>query len=188
VAFEDDEVKGGLQAPGLRLRFGLRLAYQSFLSQRARQDLFPPVVLLGAGGELEGVAGGTLGVEVLVGGRGGQPLALGELSLDYDFLETQVAVELIWALGDQRWAMLLGPRLTALYLRRSFPNDAVLGGYAQDHFTLSPAGVVGLRYAFDRDGHFRVEGRGRLGFLHFGVDENQALLYAEAALAVGFGW
>lgn len=123
---------------------------------------------------------------MLAGGRGNQGLALPGVELNYNFFEIETAVEMIWALGNEQWAMLLGPRLAGLYLRRTFPDDPVLASHVQDHFGLSPAIVTGLRYGIDDAGHFSVEARGHLGVFVFGVDETRALAYAEGSLWLGY--
>jgi hypothetical protein len=183
--FEDDYAKGYRGSPGLSPGFGLRFAYQSFLSERTRRELFPPVPLFGVSGVLDHLLGAQLAIDVLAGGTGQEELGLGAERVAYDFFEAEVGIELLWSLGNERWAMLLGPRIAGLYVRRSFPDDPDLAGFTQDHFGLSPAIVTGLRYGFDRKGDWSLAARGTFGFYSFGVDENRALFYAEAGLAFG---
>lgn len=185
VAFEDDYAKGVSLADARTLRpgFGLRFGYQSFLSSEARRELFPPVLLLGARVSLDQVLGAELSLDVAAGSRGSQPLDLQALSVSYDFFQAQAGVELTWRIGGDAWAALLGPRIAGLYVRRSFPDDPQLTAFTQDHFGVSPALVTGLEYVLDR--RWTIAARGVLGLFFFGVDQNRALLYAEAGLSLG---
>jgi hypothetical protein len=188
VAFEDDYAKGGrdLRELSPRVGFGLKILQQTFLSDAAQSELFPPLFLVGGTVSLDRVLGAKISLDVLAGGRGNQGLALPGVELNYNFFEIETAVEMIWALGNEQWAMLLGPRLAGLYLRRTFPDDPVLAAHVQDHFGLSPAIVTGLRYGIDDAGHFSVEARGHLGVFVFGVDQTRGLAYAEGSLWLGY--
>ncbi|MFO0726984.1 MAG: caspase family protein [Myxococcota bacterium] len=188
VAFEDDYAKGGrdLLEETPRFGFGLKILAQSFLSDSAQNALFPSLFLLGGSIGLDHVLGAKVSVDVLAGGRGHQGLVLPNLELPYNFFELETAAEMIWALGDDRWAMLLGPRLAGIYVRRTFPEDPILSAHVQDHFGLAPTAVVGLRYGLDRGGHFAVELRGHLGVYFFSVDKTDAFAFAEGSLWLGY--
>lgn len=190
VAFEDDYAKGLVLDDRDRLSVGfeLRMIYQSFLDANTRAVLVPPVLLLGGGFDLGGVVGATIGLDVLFGGRGAQALPLEGLEIGYNFFEAQVGLEMLWTLGGDRLAMIVGPRVAGIYLRRSFLDDPRLADYVQDHFGVSPALVGGLRYRFDDAGRFEAQARMHLGLLSFGVDENRALFYAEGGMSMGMRW
>ena len=192
VAFEDDYAKGAiLQArifadrpvrPSLKAAF----AFQLFLSEETRNTLFPPVMLLGLGLELDPVVYGRIMIDVLVGGAGQQTLEYGDLSVAYDYFQLQVALAWLWGFDERSWSLMAGPKLSGLYLARSFPDDPALASYNQDHFGLSPGLDVLFRYAFGDDGGFVVSARGGLGFMMFSVDDNRATFYTQFGLSAGY--
>jgi len=176
VAFEDDDTKGGRDT-SVGLGFEARAVYQTYLSAAARSELFPPVLMLGGAIELQRIAGASLDLELAVGSRSAD-LGLGDLTVGYDFFEASVAIEMIWAFEvGAGFSALAGPRLAGVYFRRTLPEIG-----AQDHFTLSPMGVAGARYAF---GRFHADLVARLGFLSFSVDDNRSLFFFEGGLIFG---
>ncbi len=181
VAFEDDDTKGGGRPIGFAVE--ARTSYQSHLSARASDELFPPVLLWGLGARLVRVAGAHLGLDVTFGGVDRVDLQLDRLLLPHDYFQLQVGAEMLWSWAPiaplPELALLLGPRVAAIYASRSFPDDP--GIPLQDHFTISPAAVGGLGYAV---GDLRIEGVARLGFLAYSVDENRSLLYLEGGLVL----
>lgn len=184
IAFEDDDAKKGGRDPGVGVALAARVAYQGHLSAKARDELFPPLLMLGVGVELERIAGATVGLDVTMGARGDAELRLGELVLAQDFFQAQIAVEMIWSWAPIAAApglrLLGGPRVAGVYLRRSFPEAPALP--AQDHFALSPMGVAGLGFGY---GRVRVEMMARLGFLPFSVDDNRTLFFLEGGMLLG---
>lgn len=192
VEFENDYAKGSaLVAAEMReraMRGAVRLVvvHQSFFSAEARELYFPPANLFGVAMDLEPVFGARFTTEILLGGKGQQVLDLSSLSVPYDFFEAQLATSLLWGVELGMFELLGGPRLSGMYVKRSFPGDPVLSGHAQDHFTLSPGlmGVVAFYPGRDRD--LSLELVGRAGFFSFGVDENRALFFGEAGVTLGY--
>lgn len=190
VAFEDDYAKGpGLRAQLARQRTRVsvegQVLYQGFLSGSARRELFPPLVLFGATARVGPMLGGAhLSLDLLFGGRRGSTLDLGALALSQDFFETQVALSLLWRFGNDTVAFGLGPRLAALYMRRSFPLDPDLE--TQDMLGLSPVGAAELLVFVGPGGHVVLGATARAGLLLYSVDDNRALAYAEGGLSVGY--
>lgn len=191
VAFEDDYAKGSVIRTELeyrRTRTNLRTVavYQSFFSKSARDELFPPIFLFGAGVEIGPFLGAQLSLETLLGGAGSRELALGDVRVDYEFFEAQVAVSMLWRLYLGPFALYAGPRVSGLYMARSFPTDRILKDHGQDMLGISPAASAGAVW-FPFDGRsFSVEAVGRVGFLFYGVDDNRALFFSEVGLSLGY--
>lgn len=192
VAFEDDYAKGVVlrrQIEGNRTRFGLRVvgAYQSFLSGAARRELFPPVFLIGGGAEVTFLFGTSLTLDVMFGGQGDQTLTLEKIDLSYDFFEAQAGISLLWSIDAGPATFGAGPRIAGLYMKRSFPNNAVLSAHPQDHFGLSPGLVTSAAWSLSDHPRLGIEAIGRFGFLPFSVDDNRALFYAELGVSLRMG-
>jgi hypothetical protein len=189
VAFEDDYAKGPAVEKVLdryRTRANIRTVavFQSFFAKSARDELFPPLFLFGAGVELGPFIGAHLGLEVLLGGDGGNTLRLGDLALDYRFFEAEIAISMLWRLDAGDFAFYAGPRVSGIYFLRSFPNDPVLKDHSQDFFGISPALSAGALWFPLTD--FSVEVVARAGFLAYGVDDNRALFFSEVGLSLGY--
>lgn len=190
VAFEDDYAKGPILRAELerrrrRLSLEAQVVYQGFLSGAARRELFPALPLFGATGRIGPMLGGAyLSLDLLFGSRRGLVLDLGALALSQDFFETQVAGSLMWRFGGSIVQFGVGPRLAALYMRRSFPFDPDLK--TQDMLGLSPAGATELMFFVGPGGHVVLSVFGRAGLLLYSVDDNRALAYAEGGLTVGY--
>ena len=192
VAFEDDYAKGAVLKARLfadrpvRPALKASAAYQVFLSKQTRDLLFPPLMLIGLGLELDPIFSGRMMFDVLVGGAGQQTLDYSGLSLQYDFFELQLAIAWLWGFDEPSWSLMAGPKLAGLYLSRTFPDDPDLVSYAQDHFGLSPAIDVLFRYAFGDDGGFVLSARGGVGFMMFSVDDNRPTFYTQLGLSAGY--
>lgn len=191
VAFEDDYAKGPAIRTELeyrRTRTNLRTVavYQSFFSKSARAELFPPIFMFGLGVELGPFLGAQLSLETLLGGAGSRELALGEVQVDYEFFEAQVGLSMLWRLYLGPFALYAGPRVSSLYMSRSFPDDPILAEHGQDMLGISPAASAGaVWFPFDHR-NFSVEAVGRVGFLFYGVDANRALFFSEVGLSLGY--
>lgn len=191
VAFEDDYAKG----PAARLRTTLPqkteatlkgvVVFQSFFSDRARRDLVPPVALFGASLEIGPLLGAEIGVELLMGGTNDQTLELDVLRVPYDFFETQVAVSLAWHAEVGMFDFYAGPRLSGMYMRRSFPRDDDLKNSTQDFFGMSPGATGGIIWFPGSGRDFSMELTGRAGYLAFSV-ENRSLFYGELGVSLGY--
>lgn len=191
VAFEDDYAKGSVMRARLFREQATRgtlkgiIVFQSFLSSDARADLVPPTALFGASLELAPLLGAHIGFELLVGGVSDQSLSLADVTVPFDFFETQIAVSLQWHLPLGPVDLYGGPRLSGMYLRRSFPNDPDLADYTQDFFGMSPGVTAGAAFFPGDDRDFSLELVTRAGYLAFSV-ENRSLFYGEAGLMVGY--
>lgn len=192
IEFEDDYAKGSVLRAELERSTGLRVSvraaalYQTFLSKSARDELFPPILLVGMGIDFAPILGARLENELLLAGRNGQKLSLAGADIGYDFFEAQLGTSLLWGLRLGDFDLAAGPRLAAIYLRRAFPQDSVLARHVQDHFGLSPGIASSAAYNFGGDRDFSVQLAVRLGFLPFGVDENRALFFAEGGIFLGY--
>jgi hypothetical protein len=158
--------------------------FQTFFSKTARDELFPPLFLFGAGIELGPFIGAHLGLEVLLGGDGGNTLRLGDLAVDYRFFEAEIGISMLWRLDVGDFAFYAGPRVSGLYFLRSFPDDPILKEHSQDFFGISPALSAGALWFPLTD--FSVELVARAGFLAYGVDDNRALFFSEVGLSLGY--
>ncbi len=191
VAFEDDYAKGPAVRAALIRERATRgtlkgvVMYQSFFSSDARNDLVPPTALFGASLELAPLLSAHIGFELLVGGVKDQTLTLDGVSLPFDFFETQVAVSMQWHFGLGMFDLYVGPRLSGMYLRRSFPKDDDLKDYTQDFFGMSPALSGGVAFFPGDDRNFSIELATRAGYLAFSV-ENRSLFYGELGLMMGY--
>lgn len=192
VAFEDDYAKGPILKAEYERRHPRRtyeatIVHQRFLSSSARDTLFPALTLVGVttrSGPSWG--GGRLQFGLLFGGQDNLVLDLGDLSVQQNFFEAQFAAGMMWRakLGPLRLGV--GPRLAALYMRRSFPGDAVLGQRTQDMLAFSPAVAGEAQFLLGDRGSFIIGATGRSGVLLYNVDDNRTLAYLEAGVFVGY--
>jgi hypothetical protein len=122
----------------------------------------------------------------MLGGHSDSVLQLPGLKVNYDFFQLQVATSLMWTADAGPVTFLGGPRIAAIYMKRTFPSDSVLSQLTQDHFTLSPGlgGNIAFYPGEDRD--LSIEAFGRLGYLPFSVDDNRWLLFGELGLTLGY--
>lgn len=190
VAFEDDYAKGAaLRAAFFRDRTRATLkgvvVYQSFFSADARRELVPPTALFGASLELAPLLAANIGFELLVGGTKDRTLDLDVIAVPYDFFETQIAVSMLWHAVLGPVDLYAGPRLSGMYMRRSFPEDEDLKERPQDFFGLSPAIAAGAIVFPGSDRDFSFELTTRAGYLAFSVD-NRSLFYGEVGALVGY--
>lgn len=192
VAFEDDYAKGvvlqaHLRPPKTRWSLEASAAYQHFLSSNARDTLFPATALFGATTRLGPMLGGAdLQFDLLFGGRRGVQLDLGEFTVRQNFFEAQLAMGLMWRLALGPVVFGLGPRLSAMYMQRSFPGDVVLGQQTQDMLAFSPAVSLEVQHTFGRGSGFVLGAQGRSGLLLYNVDKNRTLGYIEAGIFLGY--
>ena len=116
----------------------------SFADAQSRRDVLPAAPQVGVVLRLEDVPLENLGLMVDVGfGRGNRTLQVApgsEVPFGYTALTLGVAAPYLWRW--ERLTLFAGPRVAALYLRRSFDVEAFSGG--QRYFTVSPGVVAGL--------------------------------------------
>lgn len=191
VEFENDYAKGisvesTLEGEPARASLKLLFMYQSFFSQRARAELFPPTALVGIGVDLAPLLGARLTTDLMIGGRNGVALDLRGIAIDYDFFEAAVAAALLYEIDLGAFEIRGGPRIAGVYVKRSFPGDELLRRHPQDHFTVSPGLAFAAAFypATERD--FSIELGARAGYLPFSVDHNQSLLFGELGMLVGY--
>ncbi len=192
VEFADDYAKGVTveteieRAQKTRVGFRALAMYQAFFSSDARNVLVPPLVMVGLGTDLAPIWGAKLGVEALVGGKQNEVLTLPGLNVGYDFFEAEFAASLMWSASFSLFGASVGPRISGIYFKRSFPNDEILVHHPQDHFGLAPdlAGAFSFFPGDDRD--FSMELHVHLGLLPFSVDQNRTLFFGEVGLSMGY--
>ena len=188
VAFEDDPVKGHQRVVRWSERpteIDLRalVLVQGFLNSSTRDELFPTLPLFGMAIEVGPVLGAQLIVEVLGGRQDNATLMLDGLRVQQDYWQLEAAVGAAWGVRIGDFAFYGGPRIAGQYVQRSFPGDDVLGQTVQDHFGVSPA--VGLAVRWFPWRSVSVGLTSRFGVLLFGVDNNRALPYLEGGLSIG---
>jgi hypothetical protein len=183
--FADDPVKGAWRDDaGMRLSMGLGGGVQSFFDGPTRDGLFPPTGMLGLELELRDFfrRGWLLGFDFAAGATRGEVDRYGTL-LPFRFAEltggTTVAKE--WRFGDGSFAASLGLRLAFVLMSRKFDDGTI-----PDQFfaTFTPGLVLGARYRIAR--HFTLNGRSRVHYLLYNVEENRSLGYWELAMGVAY--
>jgi len=187
VAFEDDLTKGPSWLRTRReqkqsLGFSARLGYQSFFDTATRESLFHPGKLLGF--RLDAQNWVSVGLSVHLDLAFGQEQ--GEIQLESYGLQQPVEYSLsLGGLGLtwDRWLgeslLQFGPRLTALYARRSFPDLPF-----QDLFTLSPGLSLGWRWQLSE---LLIGLEARVHYLQYATEsEDRSLGFGEAYLSVGY--
>jgi hypothetical protein len=189
VAFEEDVTKGPTwvqdrwaRKPGWSL--GARMGFQRFFDAPSRAALFHPAPL--AGVQLEGrnvVAPHlSLQLDAAIGGTQASVQA-GPYSepVPVDFMVAVGGVGLSWDwwLGDTR--LQLGPRFSALYLRREFTDGAAP---FQDLFTLSPGLAAALTW---RVAAFTLGLEARAHYLRYATEtDDRSLGFGEGYFTVGY--
>lgn len=185
VPFSDDPVKG----PG-RAQYGGGVvvaasgAYQSFFDRPTREDLFPPVGMVGAEVQLRGFfrRDWSWGFDLHVG-AGKNELELESvgvpLSYSYGQLTAGSSITAEWPMGP--WAPFVGGRVALMAMSREFIDEPLP---RQSFVTLSPGVVAGVRFQFAP--RWSASARGRVHYLLYQVDENRSLGYWELAASVGY--
>lgn len=116
----------------------------SFMDARSRSELLPAMPLLTASLRLEHQPLQDFSLLVdLSGSQGRGELLLGpeaRLPFGYSALSLGVAMPYMWQL--ERVSLYAGPRVAALWLRRSFHTEALSSN--QDYLTLAPGAVGGV--------------------------------------------
>ncbi len=188
VAFEEDITKGPVwmrrqREVGRRFGVAVRGGYQAFFDESTRDSLFHPSAMVGVRLDATNLAGPNLSVhldgafgqvsEVVAAGPYDEPhpvdftLVVSGLSLTYD-----------WWVG--KGLVQLGPRMSALYARRRFEDDAFP---FQDLFTFSPGVEVGAWWFF---GPISVGIEGRVHYLRYATEaEDRSLGFGEGYVSIG---
>ncbi len=164
VAYTDDVTKGAVarlkrRVHGPRLEIGSRVGFQAFLDDATRDLLVPPVGLFGITVAVDRVArvkGLRVFADVSGGGRD-QLLDFGHERIPSRFRQLNAGVGLTVGPPHDVLRLYVGPRLGALYLYRSFPDEQRQP--PQDLFTFLPGLVVGAGVRIDDTLGLVAEGR-----------------------------
>ena len=191
VAFEEDITKGpswlrGHRSRRTRLEFAARVGYHTFFDGAARDDLFHPTAVVGVRAEATNFVGP--GISAHIDGAFGQSndvLRVGpygdEAGLPVAFTLATGGVGLTWGkwVGDAR--MRVGPRISGVYMRRDFVDDAAP---FQDLFTVAPGLEAGLAWWF---GDVVIGLDAQAHYLRYVTEvENQSLGFGEIYVSVGY--
>ena len=189
VAFEDDITKGPgwlRQVRTLRPRVAVRahVGYESFFDRPTRDTLFHPSGLVGLRLDAANLVAPAVSVhaDLAVGQTDGEVRGGPwdqSLPLDFLFVTAGLGLSWDWWLGDAR--LQVGPRLSALYLRRDFQDAAIP---FQDLFTLCPGAEAGLAWWLS---HWVIGGHVRASYLRYATEaEDRSLGFAEAFVSLGY--
>ncbi len=166
-----------------------RIAVMGFLDARSRRDVLGPVFGVGATLVYRDWPSHKVNLRIDALGSAGSgqltaPTALGPVRASYGYQAFAGGVSLPWRFGlsrDDRLQLLAGPRLSAVYLSRSFHLDLVL---PQSYFTLTPGLLAGLAW---QTGRLTVGMEAQLDFVFLRVDgANRSAGFG--ALLLGAGW
>jgi hypothetical protein len=177
VSFSDDPIKGPGRREELAVHwsFGVGATYQSFFDAPTRNGLFPPAPLIGVEGQIHNFLrpDWIWGFDIAVGSSQGS-LSLTTFNQTYHFSELMIGTSILvqWPLGP--WEPYAGGRLALLVMNRRF-DDPLLPH--QDFTTFSPGIVLGSKYRLSR--HWGLNGRVRIHYLLYNVDENRSLGFWE---------
>ncbi|RYZ44338.1 MAG: caspase family protein, partial [Myxococcaceae bacterium] len=157
----------------------------SFADGKSRRELLPAAPQVGVVLRLEDLPLQDLGLMVDVGlGRGRRTLQVApgsEVPFGYTTLTLGAAVPYLWRW--ERLTLFAGPRVAALYLRRSFEVEAFSGG--QRYFTVSPGVVGGLAWRLGQRLELTAQGHGMLTYVV--VDgQGQAVGFIGGHAGVGY--
>jgi len=191
VAFEDDVTKGPVALARLRegrrtVGLGVLLGGQAFFDPPTRAQLFQPCGLLGLRLELRNALAPRLGLQgdLSLGSRRSEAL-LGAYQepVQWDFFFALGGLALSWDLPLGGFLAQAGPRLSLLYLRRTF-----VGAHAdqpfQDLSTFSPGAFLRLGWQL---GWLRLGLEGRLHYLRYVTEvEDRSLGFGDAYLTLGY--
>jgi hypothetical protein len=177
VSFSDDPIKGPGRREELAVHWSFELGgiYQSFFDAPTRAGLFPPAPLIGVEGQIHNFfrQNWIWGFDLAVGSSRGS-LNLTTFNQTYRFSELMLGSSILvqWPIGP--WEPYVGGRLAFLVMNRRF-DDPLLP--RQDFTTFSPGVVLGTKYRLSR--HWGLNGRGRIHYLLYNVDENRSLGFWE---------
>jgi hypothetical protein len=177
AAFSDDPVKGARRDPGAQISLSLGGTVQSFFDGPTRDGLFPPTGMAALDFEVRDFfrRDWLWGLDLATGGTHGELDRFGN-SLPFQFKEltagTTLAAE--WRLSQGTLDAFTGVRLAFVVMSRKFDDRTI-----PDQFfaTFTPGLVAGLRYHLSRS--FTLQGRGRVHYLLYNVDEDRSLGYWE---------
>ena len=166
-----------------------RLAVMGFLDSRNRRDVLGTV--LGAGATVTTRDWPShrvnLRLDVMGAGGGGSltaPTPIGPVTASYGYKAVTAGASMPWRFGagfDDRLQLLVGPRLSMIYLERSFKLDLVP---PQSYLTMVPGAMGGISWQM---GRFSLAAEVQLDFLLLKVDgKNRSSGFGE--LLFGAGW
>ncbi|HTT69683.1 MAG TPA: caspase family protein [Anaeromyxobacteraceae bacterium] len=172
-----------------RFEFEPRIAVMGFLDRQSRADVLGPVVGAGVSVTSRDFPSPHLNLRIDAEGSVGsgsltEGTPAGPAVASYRYSAFTAGVALPWRftpLGNDRLQLLGGPRLSLVYLQRSFSLDLVP---AQSYLTLTPGLMGGLELAF---GRFSVGAEAQLDFMLLKVNgANRSSGFGE--LSLGAGW
>jgi hypothetical protein len=156
-----------------------------FLNQARRSDLFSPTATFGASFRFDRVLVKALSFELdLAGFSGRQTLVLaGQAPVPFvgSTLVGGVSGLYSWHWGPLR--LMIGPRVAALWVQRSFSTDVYR--QAQSAFSVTPGAAVGVVWPFSKSFEASLMAQGLLSF--FTLDgQTEVLGFAGAWASVGY--
>jgi len=166
-----------------------RLAVMGFLDAKNRRDVLGMVVGAGATVTTRDWPSHRVNLRLDVMGAGGSgavtaPTPIGPVTAGYGYTAVTAGASMPWRFGagfDGRLQLLAGPRLSMIYLERTFKLDLVP---PQSYLTLTPGAMGGI---FWQMGRFSVGAEVQLDFLLLKVDgKNRSSGFGE--LLFGAGW
>jgi hypothetical protein len=166
-----------------------RLALMTFLDAKSRRDLLGPVIGAGATFTMRDWPSHRVNLRVDAMGSTGSgsfsavtPIGPARASFGYTAVTAGAALPWRFAIAlDGRLQFLAGPRLSLLYLARSFKLEL---GPNQSYMTLTPGVVGGVSWQV---GRLTIGAEAQLDFLLLKVDgQNRSSGFAE--LLLGAGW
>ena len=181
--FADDPVKGaGRQRPGWGWRLSLAGGYRAFFEAPEVGTLFPSSALGALELETDRTFGpGWLLVVGLGAGAANASVAVEGSTFDYHATALSVSGGLFREGRLGPFSPAAGVLLTWLYLRRTFDDPTAP---TQFFSTFSPG--VALRLRLRLGGGFFAGFQGSLSYLHYAIDENLSLGFAEVSLSLGY--
>ncbi len=166
-----------------------RLAVMSFLDARDRRDVLGPTLGAGAVVVARDWPSHRVNLRVDVVGTGGSgaldaATAAGPVQASYSYSAFAAGASLPWRFGlgqGDRLALLAGPRLSLVWLKRSYQLDLVA---PQSYLTFTPGLVGGVAWQV---GRVTVGAEVQADFLLLKVDgQNRSTAFGE--LLMGAGW
>ncbi|GEJ56424.1 caspase family protein [Anaeromyxobacter diazotrophicus] len=166
-----------------------RLAVMGFLDARDRREVLGPAIGAGAIAVARDWPSHRVNLRLDVAGTGGRgaldaTTAAGPVHAGYRYTAFTAGVSLPWRTGiglGERLELLAGPRLSLLWLQRSYQLDLVA---PQSYLTLTPGLVAGLAWQV---GRVTVGAEVQADFMLLKVDgQNRSSAFGE--LLLGAGW
>ena len=189
IAFEEDVTKGPSWIRDRWTRrtawsLSARMGFQRFFDAPSRAALFHPTPLIGLQLEGRNLLAPRLSLQFDAAFGGTQAVVQAgpyaeALPVDFMAVVGGLGLSWDWWLSDLR--LQIGPRLSALYLRRDFSDDSAP---FQDLFTLCPGVATGLTW---RLASFIIGLEARAHYLRYATEtDNRSLGFGEGYFTVGY--